>query len=206
MTKNIELLGHASIKIDKIYFDPFQLTENYNDAEYIFITHSHYDHFSEEDILKVKSENSVIIITNDLYEKTLLLGFASDKIIVVEPNKTYNINGLEFATIPAYNINKPFHPKENNWVGYILELEDKKIYIAGDTDVTEESKNVICDIALVPVGGTYTMTCYEAAELVNIIKPKKVIPIHYAEIVGEKQDAIKFKGNVNNNIKVEIQI
>jgi len=141
-----------------------------------------------------------------LLEKTLQLGFNKENVITVIPNNVYNVLGIKVSTILAYNLNKKFHPKENNWVGYILELEDKKIYIAGDTDVTEESKNVICDIALVPVGGTYTMTCYEAAELVNIIKPKKVIPIHYAEIVGEKQDAIKFKGNVNNNIKVEIQI
>ena len=140
MTKNIELLGHASIKIDKIYFDPFQLSQNYNDAEYIFITHSHYDHFSEEDILKVKSDNTIIIITNDLYEKTFSLGFSADKIIVVEPDKTYNINKLEFTTIPAYNINKPFHPKENNWVGYVLKYNDKNYYIPGDTDITEENK------------------------------------------------------------------
>ncbi|MBE5813000.1 MAG: MBL fold metallo-hydrolase [Clostridiales bacterium] len=197
MTKNIELLGHASIKIDKIYFDPFQLTENYNDAEYIFITHSHYDHFSEEDILKVKSENSVIIITNDLYEKTLLLGFASDKIIVVEPNKTYNINGLEFATIPAYNINKPFHPKENNWVGYVLKYNDKTYYIPGDTDITEENKKVKCDIAFIPVGGTYTTDYKEGAEFANIIKPQVAIPIHYGSIVGTKEDGEKFKELLN---------
>ena len=192
MTKNIELLGHASIKIDKIYFDPFQLSQNYNDAEYIFITHSHYDHFSEEDILKVKSDNTIIIITNDLYEKTFSLGFSADKIIVVEPNKTYNINGLEFTTIPAYNINKPFHPKENNWVGYVLKYNDKNYYIPGDTDITEENKKVKCDIAFIPVGGTYTTDYKEGAELANIIKPKVAIPIHYGSIVGTKEDGEKF--------------
>ena len=193
MTNNIELLGHASIKIDKIYFDPFQITQNYNDAEYIFITHSHYDHFSEEDILKVKSDITTIIITNDLYEKTLLLGFTEEKIIVVEPNKTYNINGLEFATMPAYNINKPFHPKEKNWVGYLLNYLDKTYYIPGDTDITEENKKVKCDIAFIPVGGTYTTDYKEGAELANIIKPKVAIPIHYGSIVGTKEDGEKFK-------------
>ena len=193
MTTNIELLGHASIKIDKIYFDPFQLTENYNDAEYIFITHSHYDHFSEEDILKVKSDNTTIIITADLYEKTLSLGFVKDKIIKVEPNKTYNINGLKFSTIPAYNINKPFHPKENNWVGYLLNYNEKTYYIPGDTDITEESKKVKCDIAFIPVGGTYTTDYKEGAELANIIKPQVAIPIHYGSIVGTKEDGEKFR-------------
>jgi len=193
MTKNIELLGHASIKIDEIYFDPFGLNQNYNDAEYIFITHSHYDHFSEEDILKVKADNTTIIITNDLYEKTLSLGFSEDKIIVVEPNKSYKINDLEFTTIPSYNINKPFHPKENNWVGYIINYNNKIYYIPGDTDITEENKKVKCDIAFIPVGGTYTTDYKEGAELANIIKPQVAIPIHYGSIVGTKEDGEKFK-------------
>jgi len=193
MTKNIELLGHASIKINKIYFDPFQLNQSYNDAEYIFITHSHYDHFSEEDILKVKSNSTTIIITDDLLEKTLSLGFTENKIIIVEPNKTYNINDLEFATIPAYNINKPFHPKENNWVGYLLKYNDKTYYIPGDTDITEENKKVKCDMAFIPVGGTYTTDYKEGAELANIINPQLAIPIHYGSIVGTKEDGEKFK-------------
>lgn len=193
MIKNIELLGHASIKIDKIYFDPFQLNQNYNDSEYIFITHSHYDHFSEEDILKVKSDNTTIIITNDLYEKTLALGFKEEKIILVEPNKTYNINGLEFTTIPAYNINKPFHPKENNWVGYVLKYNDETYYVPGDTDITEENKKVKCDVAFIPVGGTYTTDYKEGAELANIIKPQVAIPIHYGSIVGTKEEGEKFE-------------
>jgi len=206
----IEVLWHSCIKIEsegkKIYADPFRIKEPKKDADIIIITHSHYDHFSEEDIIKVKNEQTQILITNDLVEKTLQLGFCKENIIVVIPNNVYNILDIQINTIPAYNINKNFHPKEKNWVGYILELEDKKIYIAGDTDITEENKNIKCDIALVPVGGTYTMTCYEAAELINTIKPEKAIPTHYAEIVGEKEDAIRFKEKVNNIIKVDIKI
>ena len=189
-----------------IYSDPFRIKDEKKDADIIIITHSHYDHFSEEDIMKIQNEQTKIFITNDLLEKTLQLGFSKENIIVVKPNNVYNILDIEINTIPAYNVNKKFHPKENNWVGYILLLENKKIYIAGDTDITEENKSVKCDIALVPVGGTYTMTYYEAAELVNNIKPEKAIPMHYAEIVGSKEDAIKFKEKVNNNIKVDIQI
>lgn len=207
---NMEVLCHSSIKIEtkgkKIYSDPFKIKEDKKDADIIIITHSHYDHFSEEDIIKIKNEQTKILVTNDLLEKTLQLGFRKENIIVVIPNNVYNILDIEINTIPAYNVNKKFHPRENNWVGYILGLENKKIYIAGDTDITEENKNVKCDIALVPVGGTYTMTYYEAAELVNMIKPEKAIPMHYAEIVGEKEDAIRFKEKVNSKIKVEIQI
>ena len=207
---NIEVLCHSSIRIESkeaiIYSDPFKIEDNKKDADIIVITHSHYDHFSTEDIIKIKKEQTKILVTSDLLEKTLQLGFIRENIVVVFPNNHYSISNLEINTVPAYNTNKKFHPKENNWVGYILNLEDNKVYIAGDTDITEENKNIECDIALVPVGGTYTMTHLEAAELINNIKPIKAIPIHYAEIVGCKEDAIRFKEKVNNNIEVEIQI
>jgi L-ascorbate metabolism protein UlaG (beta-lactamase superfamily) len=207
---NIEILCHSSIKIESqgkiIYSDPFRVKESKNDADIIIITHSHYDHFSEEDIIKVKNEKTKILVTNDLLEKTLELGFNKEDITVVIPNNVYQVLGIEINTIPAYNENKKFHPKTNNWVGYMLNLENQKIYVAGDTDVTEENKCLKCDIALVPIGGTYTMSYKEAAGLINNIKPKKVIPMHYAEIVGNKEDGIKFKENVDNNIDVEIQI
>lgn len=206
----IKILCHSSIKIESqgtiIYIDPFKIKEANHDADIIAITHSHYDHFSEEDILKVKNEETKIIITNDLLEKTLKLGFNKEDIIIASPNNSYKVLGIQANTIQAYNENKKFHPREKNWVGYILNIENQKVYIAGDTDITEENKNIECDIALVPIGGTYTMNYKEAAELINIVKPKKVIPMHYGEIVGDKEDAIKFKKLINENIEVEIQI
>lgn len=206
----IEVLCHSSIKIvaesEKIYADPFRIKEEIHDADIILVTHSHYDHFSEVDIMKVKKDSTKILVTTDLLERTLKLGFNKEDIIIVKPNNFYNIGNIKVNTIPAYNINKEFHPKENNWVGYLLDIEDKIIYIAGDTDITEENKKVECDIALVPVGGTYTMTYQEAAELTNIINSKLVIPTHYAELVGTKEDAIKFKELINSNIEVNIQI
>lgn len=209
MLENINVFCHSSIKFNKekiIYVDPFKIEKNYNDADIILITHSHYDHFSEEDILKVKTTNTVICITEDLYNKTLNLGFNKDNIVIVRPYNNYNILGIEIKTIPAYNINKHFHPKQNNWVGYIIDIENSTYYIAGDTDITEENKKVKCDVAFVPVGGTYTMTSSEAAELVNIIKPKIAVPIHYGLIVGSKKDAIDFKEKINSNIDCEILI
>ena len=209
MKDNIKVICHSCIKISTektIYIDPFKIKEKLNDADIIFITHSHYDHFSEEDILKIKNESTIIVITNDLVEKSIQLGFKKENIIEVKPNQNYKIGELKFETIPAYNVNKNFHPKENNWVGYILELNKQRYYIAGDTDITEENKKVKCDVAFVPVGGTYTMTATEAAELVNLIKPKVAIPIHYGEIVGTEQDANKFKQELDTDIKCKILI
>lgn len=204
MLENIEVLYHSSIRINKekiIYIDPFKINKNYNDADIIFITHDHYDHYSEEDIDKVINENTTIIIPDELLTKLLRKGINKNAIITVESNKNYMVQGIKFETISAYNTNKTFHPKENGWVGYIIIINGIRYYIAGDTDITEENKQVKCDVAFVPVGGTYTMDFKEAASLINEIKPKIAIPIHYGSIVGTEQDAIDFIRLLHPEIK-----
>ena len=204
MLENIEVLYHSSIRINKektIYIDPFKIDRNYNDADIVFITHDHYDHYSEEDIDNVINENTTIIIPEELLTKLLRKGINKNAIITVEPNKNYMVQGIKFETISAYNTNKTFHPKENGWVGYIIIINGIRYYIAGDTDITEENKQVKCDVAFVPVGGTYTMDFKEAASLINEIKPKIAIPIHYGSIVGTEQDAIDFIRLLHPEIK-----
>ena len=204
MLNNIEVLYHSSIRINKektIYIDPFKIDRNYNDADIIFVTHDHYDHYSEEDIDKVINENTVIVIPEELLTKVLKKGINKDAIVTVEPDKKYMVQGIKFETVPAYNINKTFHPKENGWVGYVIEINGIKYYIAGDTDITEENKKVKCDVAFAPVGGTYTMDFKEAAQLVNEIQPKVAVPIHYGSVVGTKQDAEEFIKLLHTNVK-----
>lgn len=197
---NIKVNAQSSIRIEIknmiIYFDPFKIEENTHDADIIFITHSHYDHFSEEDIIKIKNENTKLVIPQDLQEKGKTLGIIEENTLIVEPNKEYEAFGIHFSTIPAYNILKPFHPRSNNWVGYIIN-EETSYYIAGDTDVTKENKEVKCDIALVPIGGTYTMNWKDATKLItDNIKPRIAIPIHYKTVVGSDEDAINFISRV----------
>lgn len=199
----ISLNTHSSIKINDIYIDPYQINEELHDANYIFITHSHYDHFSIEDINKVKNNKTNIIIPFDCSDKLEGI-FAKDKILLVEPNKSYEINEITFSTTNAYNIDKSYHLKEYNWVGYIFELENQKIYVAGDTDYIPSLENIICDVALVPIGGTFTMDANEAATFINKIKPSKVIPIHYGTLVGHEDDAKVFASKLNDNVECEI--
>ncbi len=217
MLESVKVLCHSSIRFEDkengiIYFDPYEIDKNYNDADYIFITHSHYDHFSPEDILKVKKDTTKIIVPNEMNNDEEIritiedLGFAKDDIFYVVPDNYYVEDNLDFETVPAYNVSKNFHPKEKEWVGYIIHLNDVSYYIAGDTDITEENKKVKCDVAFVPIGGTYTMTAKEAAKLVNEINPKIAVPIHYGLIVGTKEDANIFKENLNSDIKCEIMI
>lgn len=209
MINNVEVLCHSSIRIAKdkvIYFDPFKIKNNYSDADVIFITHDHYDHYSKQDIDKIIKESTVIVAPVSMKDKLINDGYILDNLFLIEPGKSYNVNDIKFDTISAYNISKKFHPKENGWVGYVVNLDDIKYYVAGDTDVTDESKSISCDVALVPVGGTYTMDYKEAAELVNIIKPKIAIPTHYGEVVGSKQDADSFIKLLDTEIKGEILI
>ena len=201
-TIGLDVLFHSSIKIEKngiiCYIDPFKVDKNYNDADYIFITHSHYDHYSKADIAKVKKEGTIIIGPEDVDEPGMLK---------VAPNQDYELEKMSFETVRAYNKEKPFHPKANNWVGYVLNIDGVKYYIAGDTDCLEELKQINCDVAFVPVGGTYTMDYREAAELVLGMNPPIAIPTHYGSIVGDKEDGYKFKREVESkNEKIEVVV
>ena len=187
----------------KIYFDPIKMDRKY-DADYIFITHSHYDHFSKEDILNIKNDNTVIIGPYDIYDKCLEMGFSKDRVIKVKPCEEYDYGVIRFKTVYAYNLNKNFHLKESNWVGYVLEFEGKKYYIAGDTDVIMDNLSVLknIDVAFIPIGGVYTMDALEAADFVNKIKPKLVVPIHYGMVAFDEKDLKQFILNVSSDIKV----
>lgn len=199
MLNNIEINCHSSIKINKgktIYIDPFKIEKENHDANIILVTHEHYDHYSPEDIEKIITNETIIVAP-----KTVKALSKMKNTVLVEPNNIYEVEGIKIETIASYNINKQFHPKDNEWVGYILEIDGVRYYIAGDTDITPENKQIKCDVAFVPVGGTYTMTYEEAAELVNTIKPKIAVPTHYGSIVGEKDDGIKFQNLLNPNIQ-----
>lgn len=203
---SISINVHSSIKIDcgkVIYIDPFKLDETTHDADYIFLTHDHYDHMSMPDILKVLNDKTVFVIPAAL-EMEIRRNTPVGSQICVVPGKSYETKDFSFETIPAYNRLKPFHPRKAGWVGYVINIDGTRIYIAGDTDATKEAESVKCDIALVPVGGTYTMNYKEAAALVNKIKPQYAIPIHYGSLVGSKEDGERFKHLIDTKIHVRI--
>ena len=209
MINNISINCHSSIKINGekiIYIDPYKIKEINKDADLIFITHEHYDHYSIEDINKIKKSNTRFIVPKSMKNRLIIDRISENDIISVDVKNKYNVDDIEFETIPAYNINKSFHPKNNNWVGYIININNIKYYIAGDTDITDEAINVKCDIAFIPIGGTYTMDYKEAATLTNKIKPKYAIPIHYGLIVGKYEDAIKYSNLLDKEIECKIII
>lgn len=192
MIQNIHWLGHASFKITGskiIYIDPWKIPEG-EKANIILISHPHYDHFSLEDIEKITTPETNILIPPDCQSK---LRDVTGKITLIEPNRKYSVQGILIETTPAYNLNKKFHPKENDWMGFIITLNHQRLYYAGDTDNIPEIQNLQLDLALIPISGTYVMTPKEAAALVNKLKPKLAIPYHYGDIIGSEADAEKFK-------------
>ncbi|MBR1478690.1 MAG: MBL fold metallo-hydrolase [Lachnospiraceae bacterium] len=210
MVDNITVNTQNSIRIASrvgmIYVDPLGINDDVHDADYILITHDHYDHFSPEDIEKVAKSDSILIVPEKMQGKAQEVAGAVGRIETVKPGVYREMNGLELETVPAYNILKAFHPKSAGWVGYILRIDGQRIYIAGDTDATKEAKEVKCDIALVPIGGTYTMDAKKAAELVNTLRPNVAIPVHYGSIVGKPSDGDVFVEHVKDPIKVEFKI
>ena len=195
-----EVIHHASIKFTGnkiIYFDPYKIEDELHDADYIFITHDHYDHYDLDSINNIRKATTKIIVPKCLENE--------DNYLVVEPNKEYKVDDLYFKTISSYNTNKSFHPKEKEYVGYNILLDDKYYYIMGDTDRTPEAENVKADVCFIPIGGVYTMDVYEAIDYINDTKPTKAIPIHYGLIVGDKSLSNTFKENIKD-VKIELFI
>lgn len=201
----IESKGHACVKIKGekvIYIDPFQLKEE-EKADLILITHGHYDHCSIEDIKKISTAQTTIIITPDCQSKLPPERVKAGEVKMIRPRMELTVKGTRIEAVPAYNLKKDFHQKEEEWVGYIVNIEGKRMYHAGDTDLIPEMhslKNI--DVAFLPVGGTYTMDAKEAANAANIIQPKIAVPIHYGKIVGKREDEEIFKRLCQ--VKVEI--
>ena len=203
-------LGHACFKVKAegktIYFDPYELRDG-EPADIIFITHSHFDHLSLEDLSKIASEKTIIVVSEE--GKPQLAKLKVKEVKSVKPGDKITVDGITVEAVPAYNVNKfkapgqPFHPKEEGMVGYVVTIGSVKIYHAGDTDKIPEMEGLNPDVALIPVSGTYVMTAEEAAEAVKLIKPKVAIPMHYGAIVGDKKDAERFK-QLAKEVQVEI--
>ena len=196
---------HSSIRMEGpkiIYADPFRITDCRNDADIILVTHAHYDHFSPEDIRKVNQDSTLYVMPESMVEEALNAGFSQNKIYPMVPGTFLSLPDVLINAVPSYNVGKPMHPPKNGWLGYVVTMNGKRIYIAGDCDLMPEEPTVKCDIAMIPIGGTYTMNPTEGAKCVNQIKPKYVIPIHYGTLVGDPADFTAFAPLVHKEITI----
>ncbi len=196
----LQWLGHASFKICHedavVYIDPWKLKDSPQDASIVLVSHSHYDHYSPEDIAKASGADTKFIASTDVVAKERA-GQA------ITPGQTIEFGNIRVSGVAAYNPNKQFHPKSSNWIGFVIELGSKRIYYAGDTDLTDEMNSLKeIDVALLPIGGTYTMNAAEAAEAIWHFKPKMAIPYHWGDIVGGKADAEAFSDAAESEVKI----
>ena len=196
--KKIAWLGHDGFRIDTtktIYFDPYQITAGPK-ADLILISHDHFDHCSPEDIEKIQGSQTVIVTEKDSARKL------EGDVRIMKPGDLLTVDDIGIQAVPSYNTDKDFHPRENNWLGFIVDMEGVKVYHAGDCDFIPEMKDLEVDIAFLPVSGTYVMTADQAVQAALAINPKLAIPMHYGTIVGDVQDALDFKKALEGKIDV----
>jgi L-ascorbate metabolism protein UlaG (beta-lactamase superfamily) len=199
-SKKINWLGHDGFRIDTektVYFDPFQIAGGPR-ADLILISHDHFDHCSPEDVEKIQDPQTVIVTEKDSAKKL------SGDVRVLKPGESLRVDDINIQAVPSYNTDKDFHPKANNWLGFIVEIEGITVYHAGDADFIPEMKDMEVDIALLPVSGTYVMTSSQAVKAAQAIHPKLAIPMHYGAIVGDEQDAFNFKKALEGEVEVLI--
>lgn len=183
-----------------VYIDPWGVGEDAPAADVIFITHGHYDHYSPEDVERVRTKETQIVAPRDTANEL------SGNVQAIAPGDSIEAGGIKAQAVPAYNIAEDRldkHPKSNGWVGYILQLGDIGYYHAGDTDHINELETVAAQVAFVPVGGTFTMNASEAAGLVRMMSPQLAVPMHYGFVAGTPEDGERFKKEADP-VRVEV--
>jgi len=198
--KNIHWLGHAGFRIDAekiVYIDPFQIDAGPK-ADIVLISHSHYDHYSPEDLDKIVQAKTIIVT-----EKSTAAQL-SGNVQVMAPGDYLDLEGIGIEAVAAYNTDKHFHPQSNGWLGFVLAIEGVRIYHTGDSDFIPEMKSVQADIALLPVSGTYVMDPPQAVAAALAINPEYVIPMHYGKIVDDAHQAAEIEAALEGKIKVHV--
>jgi L-ascorbate metabolism protein UlaG (beta-lactamase superfamily) len=197
MPVEVQWIGHASFRIagdaGVVYIDPWKVKDAPHDADVVVVSHSHYDHMSAGDIAKVSKDGTTVIAPRDTAAQ--LAGARA-----VTPGDTVTVHDVTVEAVASYNVGKAFHPKGNQWIGAVITLDGKRIYYAGDTDVIPEMSDLKdVDLALLPVGGTYTTDAAEAARACQAIGCAAAVPYHWGDIVGSAADAQAFVDSAGCN-------
>jgi L-ascorbate metabolism protein UlaG (beta-lactamase superfamily) len=191
LMKHLHWIGHDTFRLDSplvIYIDPWHLPASSPSADLILVSHEHHDPCSPESVEQIRKADTVILASAGAAQSL------EPDVEVMRPGEKRVVGPITVETVPAYNVDKPFHPQGANHLGFILQIGDERLYFAGDTDVIPEMKSIRCDVALLPVSGKYVMTADEAVEAAKILRPKVAVPMHYgAGVAGTAADADRFR-------------
>ena len=208
----LKVLVHACVRMYSdepkrvVYVDPFKVAIAAHDADVIFVTHPHGDHFSEKDIAKLAKDDTVLVSVEDCRAQAAAAGFTGERFVCVAPGQKIEVRGITAEAVPAYNVGKAFHTQSKGWVGYVITIDGKRVYVMGDTDDNKDVRAVKTDVLFVPIGGIYTMDMYEAATYANAVKPELVVPLHYGALDDTRKTADGFAELIGPDINVRIDI
>lgn len=207
MIENLHWLGHDAFRWDgskTVYFDPWHIADGAKKADLICVSHEHYDHYSPEDIARISAKETVILTSAEAALQMKGARITSKEVRAMAPGQKADVGGASITATASYNIGKKFHPKNANKLGFLVTMDGVTVYHAGDTDAIPEMSSYRCDIALLPVSGTYVMTADEAAAAARAIRPKVAVPMHYGEVAGSAADAKRFEQALKGDIEVKI--
>lgn len=210
--ENVSVITQSAIRIvgpagTVVWFDPFALTDDEaaHDADYVLITHAHYDHLSPKDFARVAKPETAVVAPASMAVEAGELGGADTYLMAA--GEALEFSGITVEAVPAYNVEPErlgMHPQSNGWLGYVVTLDgdSTRYYVTGDTDQNPDNEHVSCDVMLLPIGGTYTCDPQQAAVFVGSVHPSTAVPTHYGSIVGTYADLHAFAAAVDPSISV----
>ena len=172
-----------------VYVDPWGVGDGVP-ADVILITHAHFDHLQPGEIERLRTPTTKLVAPRDVADEL------TGDVTPIEPGQAVEANGLKIEAVPAYNTAEErldMHPRAKGWVGYLFEFGGRSYYHAGDTDALPELESLDPDVAMVPIGGTYTMDWEQAAGFVKAMEPRMAVPMHFGFVVCSPSAAGRFR-------------